>query len=84
MLERVRRKGNPPILLVGMPILLVGMSTGAAPIENSMEVPRKLKRITISSSNPDVFTLSSSRKPNCIALCMIWFYTKVKSHKDSM
>ena len=46
MLERVRRKGNPPILLVGM-------SIGAAPIENSMEVPQKTKkRITISSSNP--------------------------------
>ena len=44
MLERVRRKGNPPILLVGMPILLVGMSIGAAPIENSMEVPQKTKK----------------------------------------
>ena len=32
MLERVWRKGNPPILLVGM-------SIGAATMENSMEVP---------------------------------------------
>ena len=40
MLERVWRKGNPPTLLVGM-------YTGAATVENSMEVPQKTKnRIT--------------------------------------
>ena len=34
MLERVWRKGNPPILL--------GMSFGTTTMENSMEVPQKL------------------------------------------
>ena len=32
MLERVAREGNPPALLVGM-------LTGAATVENSLEVP---------------------------------------------
>ena len=36
MLERVWRKGNPPILLVGMYI-------GTASMDNSMEVPKKTK-----------------------------------------
>ena len=38
MLERVWRKGNPPILLVVIKI-------GAATMENSMEVPQKTKNI---------------------------------------
>ena len=37
MLERVWRKGNPPTLLVGM-------YTGAATVENSMEVPQKTNK----------------------------------------
>ena len=46
MLDRVWRKGNPLTLLVGM-------STGAATMENSMEVPQKTKtRVAIGSSNP--------------------------------
>ena len=36
MLERMWRNGNPLALLVGM-------QTGAATLENSMEVPQKLK-----------------------------------------
>ena len=34
MLERMRRKGYPSALLVGM-------QTGVAPVENSMEFPKK-------------------------------------------
>ena len=37
MPERVWRKGNPPILLVGMYI-------GAATVENSVEVPQKTNK----------------------------------------
>ena len=36
MLERLWRKGNPSTLLVGM-------KTGAATVENSMEFPQKIK-----------------------------------------
>ena len=36
MLERMRRKGNPSALLVGM-------QTGEATVENSMEFPQKTK-----------------------------------------
>ena len=36
MLERMRRKGNPSALLVGM-------QTGVAAVENSMEFPQKTK-----------------------------------------
>ena len=39
MLERVRRKGNPSALLVGM-------QTGEATVENSMEFPQKTKNGT--------------------------------------
>ena len=39
MLERMRRKGNPSVLLVGM-------QTGAATVENSMEFPQKTKNGT--------------------------------------
>ena len=46
MLDKVWRKGNPPILLLGM-------STGTATTENGMEVPWTTKsRATIWSSNP--------------------------------
>ena len=38
MLERMRRKGNPLALLVGM-------KTGAATLENSIEVHQKVKNI---------------------------------------
>ena len=36
MLESMRRKGNPSALLVGM-------ETGEATVENSMEFPQKIK-----------------------------------------
>ena len=36
MLKRMQRKGNPNALLVGM-------QTGAATVENSIEFPQKLK-----------------------------------------
>ena len=39
MLERMRRKGNPSALLVGM-------QTGEATVENSMEIPQKTKNGT--------------------------------------
>ena len=39
MLERMQRKGNPSALLVGM-------QTGAATVENSMEFPQKSKNGT--------------------------------------
>ena len=39
MLERMWRKGNPGTLLVGM-------QTGAATVENSMEFPQKTKNGT--------------------------------------
>ena len=39
MLERMQRKGNPSILLVGM-------QTGEATVENSMEFPQKTKNGT--------------------------------------
>ena len=39
MLARMRRKGNPSALLVGMQI-------AAATMENSMEVPQKIKNRT--------------------------------------
>ena len=39
MLERMQRKGNPSTLLVGM-------QTGAATVENSMEFPQKTKNGT--------------------------------------
>ena len=45
MLVRMQRKGNPSTLLVGM-------QTGAATLENSIEVPQKIKnRTTQGSSN---------------------------------
>ena len=39
VLERMRRKGNPSTLLLGM-------RTGAATVENSMEFPQKTKNGT--------------------------------------
>ena len=39
MLERMQRKGNPSTLLVGV-------NTGAATVENSMEFPQKTKNGT--------------------------------------
>ena len=45
MLARMRRKGNPPTLLVGM-------QAGADTPENSTDVPQKVKnRATLQSSN---------------------------------
>ena len=41
MLERVWRQGNPPTVLVGM-------ETGAATMQNSMEVPQKTKNFQVS------------------------------------
>ena len=40
MLERMRRKGNPSALLVGM-------QTGTATVQNSMEFPQKTKKGTV-------------------------------------
>ena len=40
MLERMQRKGNPSMLLVGM-------QTGDATVENSMEFPQKTKNGTV-------------------------------------
>ena len=40
MLERMWRNGNPLVLVVGM-------QTGAAALEDSVEVPQKIKNITI-------------------------------------
>ena len=39
MLEKLWRKGNPSVMLVGM-------QTGAATVENSMEFPQKTKNGT--------------------------------------
>ena len=39
MLEKMQRKGNPSALLVGL-------QTGAATVENSMEFPQKTKNGT--------------------------------------
>ena len=50
------RKGNPCVLLVGM-------QTGAATMENSMEIPHKIKnRITIRFSNPTFEYLSKENE----------------------
>ena len=38
MLEKMRRKGNPSTVLVGM-------QTGEATVENSMELPQKTKEL---------------------------------------
>src|SRR3712207_9222729 len=52
MLERLWRKRNPHTLLVGM-------QTGAATMENSMEIPQKItSRTTIRSSHPTTGYLS--------------------------
>ena len=49
---RLWRKGNPSTLLVGM-------QTGAATVENSMEFPQKIKNGTaFSSSDPTSGTIS--------------------------
>ena len=40
MLARMQRKGSPYVLLVGMQI-------GVADVENSMEVPHKVKKIEL-------------------------------------
>ena len=52
MLERMWRNGNPLALLVGM-------QTGAATLENSMEGPQKIKnRITLQPNNNTTRNLS--------------------------
>ena len=56
MLVRMQRKENPFALLVGM-------QTGAATLENSMEVPPKVKnRITLQPSNCTTSFLSKGYK----------------------
>ena len=69
MLERVRRKGNPPTLLVGMSISVVTM-------ENSVEVPHKMKnRATIRPSNPSPGHLSRQNcnsKNTCTPMFIAW------------
>ena len=52
MLARMWRNGNPLALLVGM-------QTGAAGLENSVEVPQKIKnRTTLQPSNSTIRNLS--------------------------
>ena len=52
MLARMRRKENPLARLVGM-------QTGAATLENSVEVPQKIQnRTTLQSSNSTARNLS--------------------------
>ena len=70
MLERVRRKGN-------CPTLLVGMKTGTATIEKSMEIPYKTKnRATIWPYNPTpghiVSEWVSEVTQLCPTLCDPW------------
>ena len=60
MLARMWRSRNPLALLVGM-------QTGAATLENSMEVPQKIKNRT---------TLQPS---NCITMCLSKGYKAVDS-----
>ena len=56
MSARMQRKGNPLALLVGM-------QTGAATLENSMEVPQKIKnRTTLKPSNYTTRYLSKGYK----------------------
>ena len=60
MLERMWRKGNPGELLVGM-------QTGAATVENSMELPQKVK--VDLSYNPAIPVLGIySKKPKTLIL----------------
>ena len=54
MLVRMQRKGIPLISLVGM-------QTGAATLENSMEVPQKVKKIEL-PYNPATALLSTYPK----------------------
>ena len=55
-MARMWRKGNPHALLVGM-------QTGAATLENSMEVPQKVKnRTALRSSSPTTGCLSKEYK----------------------
>ena len=46
MLERMQRKGNPSIDGNAIFPLLLGMHTGVATVENSMEFPQKTKNRT--------------------------------------
>ena len=70
MLERMRRKGSPSALLVGM-------QTGAATVENSMEVPQKTKMelpfdpaiplLGLYPKNPETPIQNNLCTPMCIA-----------------
>ena len=60
MLVRLWRKGNYPALLVGMWI-------GAAPMENYMAVPQKIKMEQ--SYEPAILLLSV-----CVCVCYIYIY----------
>ena len=56
MLAKMKRKGNPFALIVGM-------QTGGATLENSMEVPQKIKdRTTLQPSNCTTRYLSKGYK----------------------
>ena len=79
MLERMRRKGNPSALLVGM-------QTGAATVENSIEIPQKIK------SGNALFTLAKIwKQPKCqpieTRLKKLWYiyimeyYSSIKKKK---
>ena len=57
MLARMRRKGNPSALLVGMQI-------SAATMENSMEVPQKIKNRTTLWFSNSTFGYSSKEIQN--------------------
>ena len=73
----VWRKGNPNTVLVGMQI-------GAATMENSMEVPQKIKhRTTIQPSNstPGIYSKKMKtliRKDTCTPMCIAALLTIAK------
>ena len=81
MLVRMWRKGNPLTLLVGM-------QAGAATLENSMDVPQKVKkRATLQSSNCTMRYLSngyehSDLKGTCTPMFIAAMYTTAKYGKS--
>ena len=82
MLERIRRKGNPSALLVGM-------QTGEATVENSMEFPQNTKNET--AFDPEIPLLGLyTKKPEtpfqnnpCTPIFIATQFTIVKCCKQS-
>ena len=60
MLARMRGKGNPFAMLLGM-------QTGAATLENSMEVPQKIKNITTLQPSNCTTRYLSKRYKNAVS-----------------